>query len=83
MSSLSQAPRRVEPILAGVEDEDVVSVGVEQDRLAPQVRLIEGIANELKSHLPQLLNGLVNILDLEVDARASLDRAGDLGVVGR
>lgn len=36
-----------------------MSVGVDQDRLAPQVRLIGGIADEVEPGFIELLDGLV------------------------
>jgi hypothetical protein len=65
-----------------MEYEDAVSVGVEQDRLAPQVRLIDGIANEVEPSLLELLDGLVDVIDLEVDAGAR-NRRGAVGLVER
>src|SRR5262245_16365195 len=44
-----QAPGRVEAVLTGVEDEDVVTVGVGHDRLAPQVGLVDGRTRETEA----------------------------------
>ena len=61
-----------------MENEDAVSVRVEQEGLAPQVRLIDGITNEVEPSLLELLDGLVDVLDLEMDARAVVDRLASL-----
>jgi hypothetical protein len=45
--------------------------------------LIDGIANELEPSLLELLDSLVDVLDLEVDAHAGLDHAGLVQREGR
>ena len=69
-------------MLAGVVDEDPVPIGIEQDRLTPKVRLVNRIADEVKTRLLEPGHGKVDVLDLEMDAYAR-NRRGVLGAVER
>jgi hypothetical protein len=65
-----------------VIDEYLVAVRVKQDRLAPEVRLIHRVARKAKPSSLQFVHGVLDVVDLEVDARPRL-RRGMLGTVQR
>ena len=70
----TQTPRRVEPVLTGVVDEDPMPVGVQENRLAPEVRLVDRLLQEAHPGPLELADSAIHVVDLEVDARAGLRR---------
>jgi len=68
--SLSRRATGVEPVLTDVVDEDVVTVEIEHDRLTPQVGLIDRIAREGEALPLESFDRLVDVIDLEMDARS-------------